>query len=164
MNCLEFGDIKTGDLLAWSASPSGEDIWIKLVRLLTMSNFGHVSVAWVIDGRLFHVEAVIPKIQIKEIPKDSQFYYVPMPLSRSSGADMTFFNDKVGMRYSFMDALRAFLGLTTKSDDHWQCAELVHAYYESKGVTLNARSMTPTNIVDAALEHSQLFLRNSSNY
>lgn len=145
-------EIKTGDLLAWSQSPGGhESIWIKIVRLFTMSDYGHLSVAWKRgNGKLYHVEAVIPRIRITEVPVNQSFWLIPMSELIDAPVDMSFFDDKIGMKYGILDALRGYFGRVTKRDDKWQCAELTAEYYLNQGIELKPRSMTPSRVVAAA--------------
>lgn len=157
MACPVLDKINTGDLLAWGHSPGNhETLWIKIIRLLTMSEFGHVSIAWRIDGELWHVEAVIPRIRIAKIDEARGFYSIGLSKMLGHAPDMKFFSDKVGKPYSFMDAVRAYLGLTTKNDDKWQCAELAKEFYDYQGLHLNPESLTPANLMRAAMEVADL--------
>ena len=59
MSCPQRDQIRAGDLLVWDKSPSNtESIWIKIVRFVTVSDFGHVSVAIREGETLYHVEAI----------------------------------------------------------------------------------------------------------
>lgn len=157
MACPVLDKINTGDLLAWGHSPGNhETLWIKIIRFLTMSEFGHVSVAWRIDGELHHVEAVIPSIRVSKIDESSGFYVVGLSKHLQKDPDMNFFSDKIGKGYGFIDAVRAYLGLTTKDDNKWQCAELAKEFYDSQGLQLNPESLTPANLMRAAMEVADL--------
>lgn len=141
-------NIRTGDLLIWSnASGQGGGVWLKIVRFLTVSDFGHVSVAWKQGDSLFHVEAVMPRIRVTKVPKDSNFYVLPMSTHINAPEDMNFFNDKIGSKYSIFDAIRAYLGISTQKDDQWQCAELTEAYYRDQGIDIDLKFLTPTRLV-----------------
>lgn len=145
-------NIKTGDLLAWSRyRESKSSLWLNVVRFGTMSEYGHVSVAWRKGDQLFHVEATSPRIRVTSIPLDESFYYVPMSRQFPGEVDMSFFMDKVGLKYSFFDAVRAFLGLSVKQDDRWQCAELSNAFYRHSGLQISESAVTPSRMVQAAM-------------
>lgn len=144
--------IQTGDLLAWSSLGAGKsNFLLNLVRIMTMSDYGHVSVAWVRDGELYHVEATMPKIRVAKILPSDRFYTVPMTPRGSGGLDMSFFSDKIGMRYSVKDALRAFFGIAVEQDESYQCAELTNEFYKSRGIDLGD-AFTPMRVVNAALD------------
>lgn len=148
MNTHTRADVKTGDMLVWS-SPSGSDggFWLKIVRFLTVSDYGHVSVAWRQGKELFHVEAVIPKIRVVRVPDNAEFYVLPMVEVVKGSENMEFFNDKIGSEYSVYDAIRAYLGISTRYDERWQCAELTEAYYRDKGLDIDLKFLTPTRLV-----------------
>lgn len=152
-------NIQTGDLLVWSDG----NIWMDFVRLMTLSNYGHVSIAWRFGDQfsdLYHVEANVPKIRYQRITDDRKFYVIPMRKHFKRDVDLFFFDDKVGLKYSFMDAIRAYLGVSLAADDRWQCAELAHAFYLHHGVDLK-KAFTPSKIVEAALAHSDTYLLNA---
>lgn len=154
MSCNSRDDIKTGDLLAWSDySKEHSTFWLKLVRLATMSEFGHVSVAWRQGEQLFHVEAVMPFIRVVPVPEGESFFYIPMSRFLKTPPRMSeFFSDKIGQRYSVLDAVKAYLGIATQHDNNWQCAELSNAFYAEHGVDLGSKAMTPSRVVYAALD------------
>lgn len=151
--------IRTGDLLVWNQSYSESKFWLKLVRFATMSEFGHVSVAIrEQDGSLWHIEAVQPYIRCVKVPDNASFYI--LPVSRKIDKEITteFFLDKIGKKYSMMDALRSYLGYVTKDDDTWQCAELSKEFYESMGLVLPMRSVTPSRLVRSLMDNYHLSL------
>lgn len=151
--------IATGDLLVWD-KPNGDNkaFWLNLVRLATVSNYGHISVAVVKDDGLYHVEAVIPAIKESKIKPGSEFYVLPMSKVIDEQGDLEFFKDKLGKPYSVMDAIRGYLGMTVESNDHWQCAELCQEYYQAKGIDINLRFLTPTRLVKALMRKTGLGL------
>ena len=159
MSCPQRDQIRSGDLLVWDKSPSNtESIWIKIVRFVTVSDFGHVSVAIREGDTLYHVEAIMPCIQKTVVPKNQRFYVVPLSTRLKSKPDMSFFDDKIGKKYGILDAMRAYLGLTVKADDQWQCAELTNEFYLSEGLDLAPASLTPSNVVAAAMSWADLKL------
>lgn len=155
MSCYR-DKIKTGDLLAWSHYRSDKtSIWLNMVRFGTMSEYGHVSVAWRKGEELFHVEAAVPRIRISKISPDESFYCVPLSRYLPDNYDMSFFDDKVGLKYSLMDAFRAYVGSSVRDDDRWQCAELSRAYYNSYDLNFNDRAVTPARLVKAAMSRCE---------
>lgn len=159
MQANKIEGIATGDLLVWDG-PNGDNkaFWLYLVRIATVSNYGHVSVALVKDDGLYHIEAVMPKIKESKIDPNSSFYVLPMSKVIEENGDLEFFKDKIGCPYSIMDAIRAYLGLVVESNEHWQCAELCEAYYQSKGIDINLRFLTPTRLVKALMKITGLGL------
>lgn len=155
---IAIDEIQTGDLLIWRSDKVSliSDLSIRLVQFLTKSEWGHVGIAWrVTDGvkeELFVIEATIPRIQIMRVIPEHEVYHLPANLSWSQqGRD--FLLTKIGLRYSFLDAFRALMGWTVENDDRWQCAELVHAYYESEGLRLPPE-LKPKDIVKHLQRHT----------
>lgn len=159
MSCLVRDSIKSGDLLVWDQSPGNtESLWIKLVRLFTVSDFGHVSVALREGPTLLHIEATMPRIRKTEVPHNQRFYVIPMSNLIGDNPNMSFFDDKIGLKYSIPDALRAYLGLSVKRDNRWQCAELTYEFYLSQGFDLAPKRLTPSKLVASAMMWSDLKL------
>lgn len=146
-------DLKTGDLLVWENPSISKGVWswMKFIRLFTLSNFGHVSV--VVNGgeNAFHIEASYPVIRFAPIPENATIYVVPMELGITPSEAMKFFKDKIGLRYGILDALRAWIGLTLKDEDKWQCAELSLAFYRHFGLKLSD-AFTPRELVRTIME------------
>ena len=141
--------IQTGDLLVWSKSSRKKCFpfdYMKVVRLFTLSNYGHVSVAWVENSNVLHVEAVQPRIQKTVLPPSEGLYIIPMGLNLS-GKDMSeFFSDKIGLPYGILDAFRAWAGWTLRDEEKWQCAELALEFYRAIGIDL-PDALTPSELV-----------------
>lgn len=129
-------DIQSGDLLIWAGNNGGNksSFYLKLVRLLTMSDYGHVSVAWRTPEGLFHVEATQPCIRESVITPEDDFYCIHMGLKLQEQALARFFDDKIGLKYSIQDAICAYFGLTLKDDRRYQCVELANLFYRSVGI------------------------------
>ena len=150
-----FRTVKSGDLLVWDEANHG--FWgklvIKFIRFMTMSEYGHVGIAVVEDGYTYVLEAVQPRVQYVSMSGKTNFYVVSMNLDKTE--DLVKIAKKyVGYRYSLLDCVRGYLGLTTLSDERWQCAELTAMVYEDLGVELVTEHMTPSGVVRAALSHS----------
>lgn len=155
---ISIKEIKSGDLLVWSKNPANKisDWIIKTVARLTKSEYGHVGIAWRchdgLDDELFVIEATIPSIQVERLSEENHFFCVPMDIFWTN-KNKQFLISKLGLPYGYMDALRAFLGITVEDDKRWQCAELARAFYRESGISFPDR-YRPKDIVNAAVEIS----------
>lgn len=133
-------DVSTGDILIWTGeNTSGDsDVYLKLVRFMTMSDYGHVSIAWRTPdaSELHHVEATQPTIRRVVVPTDASFYCIKTDKTVSDTKMDEFFYDKIGTKYSFLDAIYAYLGFRPKADDRWQCVELANYFCKYIGVNV----------------------------
>ena len=147
------GEIRTGDLLAWSHGGWGSwhDIQVSLVRMFTQSEFSHVGLALVGAGRVFILEAVGSGVRLFPLSRELPFYWIRRP-RELGGEAVDFAFDRLGDGYSKLQAIRAFLGsLRLGEDDRWQCAEYVLRVLEADGEILT-NVATPTGGVKAALQ------------
>lgn len=153
MEQRKLSDIQTGDLLVWDKAYGADagSLWMNIVRFMTVSNYGHVSIAVTTDTGLCHVEAVLPRIQVEPIREDAEFYVIPMSKVINDPNNIDFLMSTVGLRYGWIDALAAYFGFTLKADDRWQCAELCQEFFSLKGLDLGIKHPTPTRVVKAAL-------------
>ena len=161
MRKLESLKIQSGDLLAWSRSTGGfvERAIVALVRMATMSEYAHVGIAYVENGAVYVVEATTPVVRKIRLTEKEVFYHVPMGLELVSPVmSFRFFDDKIGLDYSYMDAVRAFLGTRLEKDNRWQCAELANYFYQSVGVDLG-NAWTPSEVVRAAMETRNTYVQ-----
>ena len=145
-------NIKSGDLLIWGEnklSPVSNAI-LHLIRILTLSDYAHVGIAWRMGGRLFVIEATIPEIRISAVSNLEEFYFVNMNVDFNEPLE-NWLLSKIGLKYSFKDALRACFGKTCVDDDEWQCAELANHFYKLSGKDFGA-AYTPGQLVYAAAE------------
>lgn len=147
------GEIRTGDLLAWSHGGWGSwhDIQVSLVRMFTQSEFSHVGLALVGAGRVFILEAVGSGVRLFPLSRELPFYWIrrPRPLGPEA-VDFAF--DRLGDGYSRLQAIRAFFGtLALGEDDQWECAEYVLSILKADGEALT-NVATPTGVVRAALQ------------
>ncbi len=149
---MNLSDLRNGDLLAWRRpSSSGKPApYMSLVRLLCMSDFGHVSLAWRVNGAIRHVEATMPRIQVANIPLDAEIFAIPMELNVSDDEMTQFFANIIGLRYSIKDAARGLFGLVAESDDEWQCAEKCLEFFRSRGLAI-PDAYTPSRLVRAVM-------------
>lgn len=143
--------IKTGDLLAWSSGGwrSWHDIQVNLVRIFTRSEFSHVGIALVGAGRVFVLEAVGAGVRLFPLSRALPFWWIRRRAELGTEA-VDFAFDRLGDRYSRLQAIRAFFGtLTSGEDDRWQCAEYVLGILEADDEVLT-NVATPTGVVQAA--------------
>lgn len=129
-------NIQSGDLLVWTGDEIGgkDEFYLKLVRLMTMSDYGHVSIAWKVQDTLYHVEATQPEITFTKVSNKASFYRIPIGIPVSDQQMSSFFDSKLGLKYSFLDAFYAYIGKTLKDEDRWQCVELANYFYRSIGI------------------------------
>lgn len=138
--------IKSGDLLAWShrSWKSWNDIKIQIIRFFTQSEYSHVGIAWVIGGRVFVLEAVIPLIRIYPLSKSGEFYHIPLNCDWTDTVE-EFALSHVGEEYSTLEAIKAFFGKVSH-DSKWECAEYVIDVLKEAGINLGDKA-TPTAVV-----------------
>lgn len=144
-------EIKTGDILVWRQDRTSaiSNAFLTLVRFATQSDFAHVGVALRLEGRLFVVEATIPKVRIIPVTYDDEFYHVATGVAPSESS-VDWLLSVVGVDYSFLDCLRAYLGMRLDRLGAYQCAELAHEFLSMNGVHLG-ETFTPTKLVNALL-------------
>jgi hypothetical protein len=143
--------IKSGDLLIWKKSKKSliSNWTIELIRFFTRSDFAHVGIAWVMDGRVFVVEATQPVVRLTIVKDNDEFYHAPMVVEWSDTSE-EYLIDKIGLKYGVFDAIRAFLGKTLDNDRRYQCAELANEFYKTHGIELGD-AFTPSKLVEAVL-------------
>lgn len=144
--------IRSGDLLAWSQDPNKNGKifrFLPIVRFLTASDFGHVGIAYVKEDGVYVYEATMPEVKLRKIDDSETFYCCSMKFEWSDSAK-EWLDDKLGCKYSVLDGIRAYLGIVTKRDDRWQCAELARDFYCENGIDLNCHP-TPTAVVNEAM-------------
>lgn len=143
-------EIKTGDILAWSDGSwtNFHQIQLNLVRIFTRSEYNHVGIAWVVGGRVFVIESVVPKIRIVPLSMLLPCYHIAI------NNDVT--EDEllrtVGGKYSKIEAIRGFMNdEMLPESDNWQCAkhiQIIHSKYNSAWVYCKS---TPSAVVKFAL-------------
>lgn len=142
--------IKSGDLLVWGSSSSNRQsgFFTTLIRLMTMSEYSHVGIAYVETGRPLVFEAVIPYVRLYPLRIDRPFYHIPMNVDWNDES-LNFLLSKVGEEYSVFDAIRGYFGKPAE-DNKWQCVELAEAFYKTFGLTFG-ETYTPSTFVEAVL-------------
>ena len=156
--------IKSGDILAWSHRGwrNWHDIKVQMVRMFTQSEYSHVGVAWVVGGRVFVIEAVMPIARIFPLSKLGSFYHVPMEANWSEVAE-EYALSHVGDEYSQLQAIKAYFK-SLGNDNTSECAALVISVLSRDGIFLNCKA-TPSAVILAAQEGGKqlLYVRNDGN-
>jgi hypothetical protein len=123
--------IKTGDLIAWSEAgdwSSWRNWQLNFVRMGTMSEYNHVGIAYVIGGRVFVVDAVVPNVRIFPLSKLTPFRYIRTPFIFDNYVE-EFMLLHVGTPYSKWEAFKAAFTSDTNNDKVIQCAKLVNKVF-----------------------------------
>lgn len=147
MNYQDVRDqIQSGEVLAWSHRGWGSwnDIKIQLVRFFTQSEYSHVGMAYVMDGRVFVIEAVRPLVRIFPLSKSGDFYRLPIKAHWTQEV-AEYALSHVGEPYSQWQAITAFFK-PLAHDGLWECAELVLDLTRKMGLDLGQKA-TPTAVV-----------------
>ena len=141
-------NIKSGDLLAWSKKDftTIKDLFPWIVRVFTASKYTHVGVAWVVEGRVFVIEAVPPCVRIYPLSRRLPCYHINMNVDWQEGDDK-FLIDQVGKPYSTMDAIRGYLYEPNSENDRWMCVKLSKFFYDIVEVDVGD-SWTPAGLVE----------------
>lgn len=150
-------NIQSGDILALSHSEwdSIHDIQVQAVRTFTQSEFSHVCCAMVLEGRVYAIEAVEPKVRLmplNNILKNEGVYWIPMNTPMTED-ETEFVLSEVGVgAYSKWQAIAGQLEmLDIGSDSMYQCSELVIAQRRLSGIELGPKA-TPSKVIKKAVE------------
>lgn len=140
--------IKSGDLLAWSTNSKSSFLgkiitWV--VRIFTVSEYCHVGIAYVKEDGLHVIEANPRYIRVTKLEDDEEFFHIPMDVAWTPPRE-AFMLSKVGLPYSYLDAVHAYFGQVSENDDTWQCAELADAFYHFCGMSFGD-DQTPAGLV-----------------
>lgn len=132
---------KTGDIVAFSSdSPVG-----RFIRMFTGETYSHMALVWVIENRVFTVEALDGKgVLIRPLSDLLPFYHLKTTI-KFTKEDEEFMISKVGSNYSYVDAILAGLGFKTKKNDSYQCAEFVAEVYGFDETQIG--ELTPGNVM-----------------
>lgn len=147
--------IKSGDLLAWShrVPPwrSWHDFKVWAVRLVQMSEYSHVGIAYWEDGRLYVLEAVTPRPRKVLLSESLPCYHTNLNLhwTNSAYALAMDYTHNAAYEYSAWEAIKAFFGLNSRRNKRIECGELAMTLIERCGVFLDCRDI-PADIVLAA--------------
>lgn len=143
--------VKTGDLLVWTKDQQSfkSNLFLKVVRFFTQSEFAHVGIAYWVGDRLCVIEATIPEVRIYPLSNKDEFYHIAMDADVDLETE-DWLLDKVGLPYSFMDCLRAYFGYVSSNNQSYQCAELCNEFYRKVGIELGT-VYTPSKLVYSAI-------------
>lgn len=143
--------IKSGDLIAYSAGDwkSWHGIKINLIRIFMRSTYSHVGVAWVISGRVFILEAVVPLTRIYPLSKTGNFYLIPLNAEWSINTE-EYALSRIGEAYSQWDAIKAYFNPLKKGSVS-ECAAYAREILLRDGIDLGELSR-PDTVVQAALD------------
>ena len=148
--------IRSGDILAWTHKgwKSFYDAQVQLVRMATRSEYSHIGIAWVVAGRVFVIEAVVPQVRIYPLSKEVPFYWIPCGKNYWNDEVEEYTLNKVGDEYSKLQAIMAFFNkIRTAEDNMWQCSELVNkVLIVGQLLKTDEALSTPTAIVEKLLE------------
>jgi hypothetical protein len=120
--------IQTGDVLAWSEGGkwnSWRNFQLNLVKMGTMSQYNHVGLAYVLAGRVFVIEAVVPLIRIFPLSQVLPFYYIPTEFRLNEEQEAKLMS-RVGLPYSKWEAIKAAFSKDTNGQKVWECAKLIN--------------------------------------
>lgn len=143
--------IKSGDLLAWSHERWGSfyDLKIQLVRMFTRSEYCHVGIAYVMNEKVWVLEAVSTGVRIFPLSRLTPFWWVALDVRWSDEAERWALK-QIGEPYSTWQAILAGLGLLNPGEDSiWQCAEFAADLSRRCFVELGT-DVTPTAVMRAA--------------
>lgn len=147
-------EIKTLDVLAWAEGgkwDSWRNIQLNLIRMFTMSEYNHVGLAYVTDGRVFVIESVVPDIRIYPLSKELPCYLVKTDFNFSPDI-VEYMLSKVGLKYSKWEALKAFFTTDTNNPDAWQCAKFVNDVLSKVTPGISSIKDTPHDTVEYLLD------------
>lgn len=142
-------EIKTGDILAWSHGGnwnSWKNLQLNLIRMSTMSEYTHVGIAYVMDGRVFIIEAVIPEIRISILSKELPCFLLKTPFEFKDEHKEKLLS-KVGLPYSKWEAIKSVFTKDTNGQSVWECAKLVNQTLKDFDIGFDDMHDTPSNVV-----------------
>lgn len=115
----------TGDIVAFSS-----DTMIgRFIRMFTGETYSHMALVWVIENRVFTVEALDGKgVLIRPLSELLPYYHLKTVFEFTK-EDEEYMLSKVGSNYSYLDAILSGLGFKTKKNNNYQCAEFVSEVY-----------------------------------
>ena len=147
--------IKSGDVLAWNhrSWSTWYDIKIQLVRIVTRSEFIHTGTAWVIGGRIFVIESVIPYVRIVPLSNLLDCYWIPMGLENEWNSVEDYALNFVGRaEYSQVKATLQMVKDSSPVDNsRWFCSKLTNELLRKIGIQSCRHPVTPSALVDHLL-------------
>lgn len=147
--------IKTGDVLAWSEGGSWNswrNIQLNLIKLVTQSRYNHVGIAYVVGGRVFVVEAVVPFIRIFPLSRLTPFYLLSTNFNINRDTEESLLA-KVGLPYSKWEAIKSVFTKDTNGQEVWECAKLVNQTLKTFDAEFDNLHDTPGALVNYLVDH-----------
>ena len=154
MNYTDIRDqIKTGDLIGFTHKGwlGWYNFKVQMVRMFTRSEYSHVAIAYVMNDRVFILEAVGAEVRLFPLSRELPFYWLNNPKKATQPAiDYGF--SVLGLKYEsqLMMALSFVFGFSLKHNKRMQCSELANNWFKANGQELTT-SDTPTAVMQAAL-------------
>lgn len=146
----ELKDIKSGDLIAWCGN---KGFYNKLIRLVTLSEYTHVGIAIIENGKLYVVEATRPVVRKVELAGRTPFHHIPMGVVVDTVLSKVL-DDFIGKEYSMLQAALSVFNIYI-DDDKWYCTEQCYEFYRRAGIEFDKR-LTPTKFVRQAISYSNV--------
>lgn len=143
-------DIKSGDLIAWS---SKKGFYNNLIRVVTLSEYTHVGIAIIENGKLYVVEATRPVVRKVELSGRTPFHHIPMGIDITDDLIDTL-NQFIGKKYSTIQAMLSVFNIYI-NDDNWYCTELCYEFYSKANIKFEKR-LTPTRFVKQAISYGNV--------
>lgn len=150
LNNPELKDIKSGDLIAWTGR---RGFYNQLIRLVTLSEYTHVGIAVIENGKLYVVEATRPVVRKVELASKTPFYHIPMGVVVDTVLT-NLLEQFIGKQYSMLQAMLSVFNIYI-NDDKWYCTELCYEFYKKAGIEFNKR-LTPTKFVRQAISYGNV--------
>mgnify|MGYP001168845010 CR=1 FL=1 len=145
--------IKTGDLLAFSHTAKGTfyDFQIHMVRKATESEFSHVGIAYVANGRVFILEAIGSGVRMFPLSRYLPFYHVTNPIELSEKA-LNWAFETLGAEYEskLLMLVKSIVNIKLNDNKRFQCSEYVNGIYAENNQFLTDVD-TPSAIVINAI-------------
>lgn len=146
-------EIQTGDLLGFTHTATGSwyDFQIYMVRKATESEFSHIGMAYVVNDRVFVLEAVTQGVRLFPLSRALPFYWMSNPKPLSTEALEWAFAE-IGAEYEskWRMVLNQFIDMNLKNNKRFQCSEYVNQILKINQQSLTETD-TPAAIINAAM-------------
>src|SRR5262245_20541475 len=131
-------DLTTGDLLCFRST----DIDARIIRFLTRSQYSHVGMVFLYEGRVYVLEATSRGMQLVLLSRRAKFYNGGIDYFRIEGVTeeqrrgaVGWAFQRLGMPYNFMGIVRFLWFLLSGSKERirqrngWFCSEIIAEAY-----------------------------------
>jgi uncharacterized protein YycO len=139
----------TGDLLCFRS----KDLDGTLVRVLTRSDYSHVGLVYVFEGRVYCLEAVTAGVRLVLMSRRARDYHggidyfrIPAATEEQRRGALSFAFEQLGSRYN-MPGIGLFLWFLLSGNKEkvrarhgWFCSEIVAEAYRRQGLQLAQHS------------------------